>query len=263
MAGRTDGRAACLFLALVSLIVCFAPSIARAQQVAGTISQISGSVQIQRTGATIGPASGIAVDVGDRILTGATGHAVILLNDQSKLDIAPSSSITLDQFTVTGGAATTRISLLSGALRSLVNSATGGGAANYEVHTPNAIAAVRGTDFDTTYTEGTVRPGYEGCQRYTDVRVREGVVAISNLANPSETVDVDAGFETTVPCLLPPLNAGPLGIAGAAGPGTSGGSRSAGSAAAAVTGFSAPPPGGGTSAPPPPPPPPLSTGIGP
>ena len=85
-----------------------------------------------------------------------------------------------------------------------------------------------GTDFDTTYIEGRVRPGYEGCQRYTDVRVREGVVAVSNLANPAEVVEVSAGYETTVPCLLAPLSAGPLGIAGAAGPGEAGGRRKAG-----------------------------------
>jgi FecR protein len=266
MLGCTAGRAGCIFLALAALVLLFVPSIAGAQTAAGSFTSVSGPVQIQRAGATIGAASGIGVDVGDRILTGADGHAVIVLNDQSKLDIAPSSNITLDQFTLTGGTATTRVGLVSGALRSLVTAATGGAAANYQVHTPNAVAAVRGTDFDTTYIEGAARPGYQGCQRYTDVRVREGVVAISNVANPGETVNVDAGFETTVPCMLPPLNAGPLGITGAAGPGSSGGGRSAGGAAAAISGFSAPPPGGGSSAPPPPapaPPPGLSTGIGP
>jgi hypothetical protein len=132
----------------------------------------------------------------------------------------------------------------------------------FEIHTPNAIAAVRGTDFDTTYSDGAARPGFGGCQRYTDLRVREGVVAVSNLSNPTEVVDVDAGYETTVPCLLPPLNAGPLGIAGAAGPGGAaggkggGGGGAAGGAAAAAIGFSAPPPGTGSAAPPPPPPPP-------
>jgi hypothetical protein len=265
MVGCMAERARCIFLALASFVLLLAPSIADAQTPAGSFASVSGPVQIQRAGATIGAAPGIGVDVGDRILTGANGHAVIVLNDQSKLDIAPSSNITLDQFTITGGGTTTRVGLFSGALRSLVTHASGGSVANYEVHTPNAVAAVRGTDFDTTYIEGAARPGYQGCQRYTDVRVREGVVAISNVANPGETVDVEAGYETTVPCMLPPLNAGPLGIAGAAGPGTSG-SRSAGSGAAAAAGFSAPPPGGGTSAPPPPAAPPpsgLSTGVGP
>jgi hypothetical protein len=255
MAARTEARAVCIFLALASLLLCIAPSLARAQQVVGTITQLSGSVQIQRAGATIGAASGVGVDLGDRIITGAGGHAVIALNDRSTMDIAPSSNITLDQFTVSGGTTTTRIGLFSGALRSLVNAGTAGGAAvDYEVHTPNAVAAVRGTDFDTTYTEGNARPGYEGCQRYTDVKVREGVVAISNLAHPTDVVNVQAGYETTVPCMLPPLNAGPLGIAGAAGPGSSGSSRGSGSAAAAVTGFSAPPPGIGSAPAPQPPP---------
>jgi len=257
MAARRDGRAVGLFAVLVVVLVCLAPSIAGAQQVAGTVSQLSGSVQIQRAGATIGAASGVSVDVGDRIVTGAGAHAVILLSDQSRMEIGPSSNVTLDQFTLTGGTATTRVGLLSGALRSLVNAGTAGGAAaNYEVHTPNAVAAVRGTDFDTSYTEGTIRPGYEGCQRYTDLNVREGVVAISNTAHPTDVVEVQAGFETTVPCQLPPLNAGPLGIAGASGPGAAGGR---GSAVAAGAGFSAPPPGIG-SAPAPQPPPPVHAG---
>ena len=252
MAARRDGRAVGLFAVLVVLLVGLAPSIAGAQQVAGTVSQLSGSVQIQRAGATIGAASGVSVDVGDRIVTGAGAHAVILLSDQSRMEIGPSSSVTLDQFTLTGGTATTRVGLISGALRSLVNAGTAGGAAaNYEVHTPNAVAAVRGTDFDTSYTEGTIRPGYEGCQRYTDLNVREGVVAISNTAHPTDVVEVQAGFETTVPCLLPPLNAGPLGIAGASGPGAAGGR---GSAVAAGAGFSAPPPGIGAAPAPQPPP---------
>lgn len=81
--------------------------------------------------------------------------------------------------------------------------------------------------------------------------VREGVVAISNPSTPAAAVEVYPGYETTVPCLLPPLNAGPIGITGAAAPGTAGGGRTG--AAAAVSGFSAPPPGVGGSPPPAPP----------
>ena len=94
---------------------------------------------------------------------------------------------------------------------------------------------------------------------------------MSNLANPMEVVEVSAGYETTVPCLLSPLSADLSESPVAAGPGEAGGrgngggSSAAGGAAAAAVGFSAPPPGGGTSAPPPPPPPmpPLSPVTGP
>jgi hypothetical protein len=150
----------------------------------------------------------------------------------------------------------TLVRLLGGGVSSLIHTALYRGVSTFEVHTPNATAAVRGTDFDTTYIEGVIRPGYEGCQRYTDVIVREGVVGLSNPANPAAAVDIPAGYETTVPCLLPPLNAGPIGITGATAPGTAAGRSSGGlagsGAALAVGGFAAPPPGVGSSPPPPP-----------
>jgi hypothetical protein len=155
------------------------------------------------------------VNVGDRILTGASGHAVIILNDQSRLEVGPVSSITLDQFTMTGGAPATRVSLFSGVLRSLVNSAAGGGAANYQVHTPNAVAAVRGTKFDTAYTENVIRPGYQGCERYTDVSVYQGTVNLAQIASPNTGEDVGAGYEATLPCDRPATAPGPLAMTGA------------------------------------------------
>src|SRR4029077_16983081 len=125
-----DSRFSIVFLFL-GFFVLATSGPAFAQTAAGTFSTVSGQLQIQRTGVTIGAASGVGVNVGDRILTGASGHAVIQLNDQSRLEIGPVSSIMLDQFTVTGGATATQVSLFSGVLRSLVNSASGG-AANYQ-----------------------------------------------------------------------------------------------------------------------------------
>src|SRR5713226_3643054 len=118
-----DSRLSSVFLFL-GVLLCFlalaTSGPAFAQTAAGTFSTVFGQVQIQRAGVTIGAASGVGVNVGDRILTGASGHAVIILNDQSRLEIGPVSSIALDQFTVTGGTPSTRVSLFSGVLRSLV-----------------------------------------------------------------------------------------------------------------------------------------------
>jgi FecR protein len=256
MAKRTDGRAALLRVAVVALVVWFAPTIARAQQVVGTVTQLVGSAQIQRGTANIPVAQGTAIELHDRVATAARSTATVTLTSGGTLTLYYNTSLVFDQAVVgpaRGGS--TGLRLLEGAMRSVVPALVQ--TQSFEIHTPNATAAVRGTDFDTSYFEGTVRPGYEGCQRYTDVNVREGVVAVSNLANPGEVVEVDAGFETTVPCLLPPLNAGPLGIAGAQGPGAAGG-RGGGGGGSAVTagaGFSAPPPGGGSTGAPPPPPP--------
>ncbi len=202
-----------LLLICALVLVAYGPVLA--QTAAGSFSSVSGEVQIQRTGGTIGAASGVGVDVGDRIVTGASGHAVIVLNDQSRLELGPASSITLDEFTITGGSTSTRVGLISGVLRSLVNAASGGAPANYQVHTPNAVAAVRGTKFDTAYTENVIRPGYQGCERYTDVSVYRGTVNLASLAAPNAGQDVGAGYEATVPCDQPPTTAGPLSMTGA------------------------------------------------
>jgi hypothetical protein len=202
----------------------------------------------------------MAIQLHDQITTGlASAVTVTLADNQSTVALADSTTLVFDENVVAGGVRQrTVVRLLAGGMGSLIRTALFGGTSTFEVHTPNATAAARGTDFDTTYTEGIIRPGYEGCQRYTDVIVREGVVGVTNPAVPTVEVDVPAGYETTVPCLLPPLNAGPIGITGAVGPGTptgrSGGGLAGIEAAAAVSGFAAPPPGSGSSAPPPPPP---------
>lgn len=201
---------------VVFALLLVASGSALAQTTAGSFQSVGGPVQIQRAGgATIGAAAGVGVNVGDRIITGAGGHAVIILNDQSRLEVGPSSSITLDQFTLTGGAATTRVSLFSGVLRSLVSAASGGAPANYQVHTPNAVAAVRGTRFDTAYSENVIRPGYQGCEKYTDVSVFQGTVNLAPNGNAAAGVDVSAGYEATLPCDKPPTNPGPLAMTGA------------------------------------------------
>jgi FecR-like protein len=260
MGRRTKRRAAFPCLAFALLMTCLAPAFASAQQV-GTVTELKGSAQIQRTGATVAVAQGIPVQLHDRLVTAAKSTVTVTLTGGATLSLAENTNLVFDQSVVGGaGARNTQLNLFEGGLRSIVPPLVRN--ETFEIHTPNAVAAVRGTDFDTTYFEGAARPGFAGCQRYTDLRVREGTVAVSNLSNPTAEVDVEAGYETTVPCLLPPLNAGPLGIAGAAGPGGAAGGRSggaggaAGGAAAAAIGFSAPPPGTGSAAPPPPPPPP-------
>jgi ferric-dicitrate binding protein FerR (iron transport regulator) len=200
-------------LLLISALLLAVSKPALAQTAAGSFQSASGPVQIQRSGgATIGGAAGVGVNVGDRIVTGANGHAVIVLNDQSRLELGPDSSITLDQFAISGA---TRVSLFSGVLRSLVNATSGGAPANYQVHTPNAVAAVRGTRFDTAYTENVIRPGYQGCEKYTDVSVYQGTVNLAPVATPNAGEDVSAGYEATLPCDKPPTTPGPLAMTGA------------------------------------------------
>jgi len=111
------------------------------------------------------------------------------------------------------------MTLLSGLMRSLVR-VTAATPPNYEVHTPNAVAAARGTTFDTYYTNNTRRRGFKSCREFTDVQDFDGVVAVRSLANPSSpTVQLHSGQKTTVPCGLVLLPASSLAAISAGGAG--------------------------------------------
>ncbi len=182
--------------------------------VAGTISTAAGSVNVQRGGTSTPATTGTPVNVGDRVVTGAGGHAVITLTDGSELELGESSNIVIDNQALApaGGRAATQVSLFGGVLRSVVNAT--GGPPNFEVHTPNAVAAVRGTRFDTVYIEGEARPTFGDCRKFTDVVVYEGVVSVHNPGATSGE-DIPAGYEVSVPCNLTPMLPGPIGMTGA------------------------------------------------
>jgi hypothetical protein len=223
-----------------------------AQQNVGTITRLSGTAQLLRSGATREAVASMAVELHDQLTTAAASELVLTLSDASVVTLGDSTTLVIDQNVVSGGVRQrTQLNLLAGAVRSLVRIALTGAAPNFEIHTPNAIAGVRGTDFVTQYSEGAERPAYEGCQRYTDVVVYEGTVSVANVANPAAEVTLSAGFETTVPCLLSPLTGGPIGITGVP-KGAGGGGRSASvlSNAASGVGFTAPPAGAGSAPPP-------------
>jgi ferric-dicitrate binding protein FerR (iron transport regulator) len=201
---------------LISALLLVASGPVLAQTAAGSFLQTSGQVQIQRSGGpTIGAAAGVGVNVGDKIVTGARSRAVVVLNDQSRLELGTASSVRLDQFTTTGGSVATRVTLLSGVLRSVVSGASGNAPSSYQVCTPNAIAAPRSSKFDTAYTENVIRPGYQGCDRYTDISVYEGTVNLAATTTPGASQDVGEGYEATIPCDKPPTSPGPLAMTGA------------------------------------------------
>ena len=196
------------------LLVASGPVLA--QTAAGSFLQTNGQVQIQRSGGSmIAAASGVGVSVGDKIITGSKSHAVVMLNDQSRLELGTASSVRLDQFTTAGGSVSTRVTLLAGVLRSVVSGTSGGAPSSYQVCTPNAIAAPRSSKFDTAYTENVIRPGYQGCDRYTDVSVYQGTVSLEATTTPGASQDVGEGYEATIPCDKPPTAPGPLAMTGA------------------------------------------------
>jgi ferric-dicitrate binding protein FerR (iron transport regulator) len=178
----------------------------------GSVTELSGTVELERNGQKSNAALLSGVLPEDVFTTQRSSSVTITLADGSELKVGQSASIRIDRDTIdarTGGHFTI-IRLLRGKLHSLVPSLLNKG--NFSVLTGNAISGVRGTEFETAYTEGKPCPGFPDCLRYTDVGVYRGVVEVSSVTNrKASTVRVAEGYETTVPCEVRPSSPSPLG----------------------------------------------------
>src|SRR5580658_9334213 len=230
-----------LIVALVVTITLFIANRTMAQVTpAGSVTSLTGDVHIERGGTTVPATPGMAVDVGDRVVTAANSRLTITLTDNSKLELDESTSLVIDNQAVTANSRNTKLSLFSGLVRSFV-SYTSSPTPNFEVHTPNAVASARGTQYDTsteTQPPGTMsdedRKKYKDCRRFTQVSVFEGTVEVTNATNPGGgSVRVPPGHKTMVVCGFPPFP--PSEIAGAVAPVAAAGAAGAGAAAGAST----------------------------
>ena len=145
---------------LPAMVLLLFVSQARAQtSAAGSVSAVSGTVGIERAGKSIPAADGTVVQVGDKFTTGPNGRVTIKLSDGSQLELNESSTLVLTEDTLNpdGSRASTKVTLMSGLVRSLVHFSPSG-SPNFEVHTPNAVASARGTMFDVAYHENQAPP---------------------------------------------------------------------------------------------------------
>jgi ferric-dicitrate binding protein FerR (iron transport regulator) len=195
---------------MLAVIFLLGAQRAAAQTAAGSLTAVSGTVTITRGTATIPGAYGTAVQVGDRITTGPSSSATVTLSDGTQMELTDSATLTVDKELVssTGTRQSTQVTLLSGLVRSLVRF-TPGTPPNYEVHTPNAVAAARGTSYDCQYSKGVTNDKYPGCLEFTNVEVFDGTVGVTNPTNPtSPEVQVKPGQKVIVPCGAGPVMAG-------------------------------------------------------
>lgn len=207
-------------LAMISMIAVV-PA-AYAQNSVGTITQLTGAANIERAGATIAAAPNTAVMLHDKITTQPNASLTITMVDNSSLQLGASSTLTIDDsFLVNGVGAPSKVGLLGGTLHSVIAGAMRGTTTTFEVHTPNAVGAVRGTEWTENFSEEP-RSRYKDCRQFTDVDVFEGTVQVCNVEGPAhckrECQDVPAGHHVTVACcaLFEASTAG-LGTLGAVG----------------------------------------------
>jgi ferric-dicitrate binding protein FerR (iron transport regulator) len=169
---------------------------------------------VKRQGQQLDAAPTIPILPSDEIVTDAGGGLTITLVNGSRLTLGESTSIVIDESIVTADQRSKSvIHLLVGQLRSVV-AALGATSGDFKVHTPNAIAAARGTDFEVDFIEGKPCPQQPSCRRYTTVGVYQGTVEVTNPTSPpgASSVEVTAGYQTNVPCDTPPSSMAPWGI---------------------------------------------------
>ena len=139
----------------------------------------------------------------DLVSTAERAKAKLLLNDNSILKVAPASELRISAMLVgTAEEDKTVIDLLKGRVRSLVGKRLGA-TSRYEVHTREAVAGVRGTDF-------VVWINPEG---FTVVRCFEGSIEVSNadpavggsvILGPNTFSVVGVGVAPTPPAYIEP-----------------------------------------------------------
>jgi FecR protein len=213
---RKHRRAVGCFLTVVILLGC---GLSLAQTPVGSVTELVGIGKLSRGNHELDVVIRMAVMLRDKLQTMAKSHLTVTLNGGSKLMLAELSTMIIDEDVSNSGPADASISLLLGHLRARVNLGVAP-ASKFEVRTPNAVIGARGTQFETAYIEGKPCPGFPTCLRYTEVGVYEGVVEVRNPTNPkAPSVRVSQGYETTVPCDLPPTSAAPLEMSELGAPG--------------------------------------------
>lgn len=146
---RISALAALMIVATISL----APS-AHAQTTVGTITQLNGVGHIERNGATTPAVLNEPVLLHDKITTDPNSSLTIGLVDNSYMQLTASTTLTIDESVLVNGVgAPTKVGLWGGDLHSVITGAMRGTSTGFEVHTPNAVGAVRGTDFWVHYDD--------------------------------------------------------------------------------------------------------------
>jgi hypothetical protein len=206
-------------IAVITVILVSHCAAAFAQDSVGEVTEIIGAAKVERAGNEVDATPRMPVKVRDKLRTTAKSKLTVTLHDGSSLILSESSSYTIDQYSIAATAGIrASIGLWAGHLRAVV--AVGlGGIPDFQVHTPNAIAAVRGTEFETAFIADRPCPEDRSCMRYTTVGVFHGVVAVANISNPAQAVRVTEGYETTVACEAPATSPAPLGVEEMGAPG--------------------------------------------
>lgn len=143
-----------------------------------------GYIRLARNGQTLALEAQTKLRAGDEVVT-QSGTATLGLADGSRVLVHPNTHLILNRLTQYGrsGMVDTRMRLERGQVSTEVEPMVEGGA-RFEIETPSAVAAVRGTKFSLESTSGVSR-----------LRVTQGMVAFGPVG---KTQPIPAGYSATV-----------------------------------------------------------------
>lgn len=176
----------------------------------GTFTKVEGKVDIFRPSedAAAPVQAGDPVSLGDAIRTKRNGRAEIQFKDETVIQLAPETRITIDEYSYRGENTREKglIGLFRGKMRAIVAKLkavvvpVARTDASFNVKTPTAIAGVKGTDFIIYYERGV-----------TGVIFIDGEGFVYNPGQPGKVVTVKGGQASFVlGAEDPPLDAQPV-----------------------------------------------------
>ncbi len=109
------------------------------------VVSVKGKVEVQKNGAWVALTEGESLEKGALVSTGFNSQAVIRMNNNALVTLAPLTRITIEQLAETDKKEETRLFMDSGNVKFKV-SHTGSRRSDFKVRSPVATASVRGTE---------------------------------------------------------------------------------------------------------------------
>ncbi len=184
---RTECGRTAIAWAKFAAVALALPLCARLSAQAGDLtartSSVSGAALVYSgaSGNAFRLSTGFFLNPGDRIDTRSGGRVVIDMNDGSMVVIEPQSIVLIKDFRQ-AESLRELFDILAGKVRVKINH-YGARPNPYHMNSPTASIAVRGTEF-------SIEVGPNGD---TKVMVYEGVVQVTSLSDPSQSIPVEAG----------------------------------------------------------------------
>jgi hypothetical protein len=128
---------------------------AQAQEAVGSVAALEGQAEAQRSGEATwnALAPGSPVFLRDRLRTLADSRLKVLFGEDAVVTLGAGSELTVDEQVVPQqGGNRSYFSVLVGTVRALVSERYGAPGGSFEMETPTAVAAVRGTEFVVSHT---------------------------------------------------------------------------------------------------------------